>query len=85
MAAPVTDGVLAHSFALGLRVGALSVADGIAAHGLALRATTLLAVLDRAADLALGAVAFDKALGATQFLQHKKRGFTKGERSQQST
>ena len=72
VAAPVTHGVLAHSLALGLWVGALSVADGITAHGLALRATTLLAVLDWAADLALGAVAFDKALGATQLLRKQK-------------
>ena len=68
VALPVAQGLLAHGLALGLRVGALGVAHGLLADGVALGARPLLAVLDRAAHLALRLLALDGALGAAELL-----------------
>jgi len=68
VAFPVAQGFLADTLALRGWVGAFSVALGFFADGVALGARALLTVLDRAAYLALGLLAFDGALAATKFL-----------------
>jgi hypothetical protein len=68
VALPVAQGFLADTLALGGWVGAFGVALGLFAHSVALGARTLFAVLDRAADFALGLFAFDGALAAAKFL-----------------
>jgi hypothetical protein len=68
VALPVAKGLFANRLALRGRVGALSVANGLLAHGVALGAGTLLAVLHRAAHLTFRLIALDLALRATNLL-----------------
>jgi len=68
VALPVAQRLFAHTLAFRGRVGTLSVALRVLAHGVALRARALLAVLDRAADFALGLLALDRAFAAAELL-----------------
>jgi len=68
VALPVAQGLFANRLALRLRVCALGMAHRLLAHGVALGAGTLLAMLDGAADLALRLLALDRTLGATELL-----------------
>jgi hypothetical protein len=68
VALPVAERLLADRLARGRRVGAFSVAGGLLADRVAFRAGALLAVLDRAAHLALRLVAFDLTFRAPELL-----------------
>jgi len=72
VALPVAHRLFAHRFADRLGVAALRVAQGILTDCVALRAAALLAVLDRAAHLALRLVALDLALGAAKLLASRR-------------
>ena len=68
VALPVAQWFFAHTFAFWGWVGALGVALGFLAHGVALGASTFLAMLHWAADFALGLVTLDGALAAPKLL-----------------
>jgi hypothetical protein len=68
VALPVAQRFFAHTFAFWGWVGAFSVALGFLAHGVALGASTFLAMLHWAADFALGLVTLDGALAAPKLL-----------------
>jgi len=68
VALPVAQWLFAHTFAFWRWVGALGVALGFLAHGVALGARTFLAMFHWAADFALGLVALDGALTAAKLL-----------------
>jgi len=68
VALPVAQRFFAHTFAFWRWVGAFSVALGFLAHGVALGASTFLAMLHWAADFTLGLVTLDGALAAPKLL-----------------
>ena len=68
MAFPVAQWFFAYTFAFWGWVGAFSVALGFLAHGVALGASTFLAMLHWAADFTLGLVTLDGALAAPKLL-----------------
>jgi len=68
VAFPVAQRFFADTFAFWGWVGAFSVALGFLAHGVALGASTFLAVLHWAADFTLGLVTLDGALAAPKLL-----------------
>jgi hypothetical protein len=68
VALPVAKGLFANRLALGCRVGALGVANGLLADSVTLRAGTFLAVLHRAPNFALWLITLNLALGATDLL-----------------